>query len=341
MNTLDQVTVQEALGLGETHASWLGAIESGGAPSVPLRLPSPHAAAALLMRLGVDARDAEEVAGTLPSAQGQPALWWLLERSVHLMRQHMGEPEVNTHWPPLPPSLGAQGRLFLAYLFLAVFEDVRRWHAAHGVDDAISWETLSSLGRAMRIHRARQGEGGVFEHGWMTLPFRACLYEVGRLQYTPFRVTEQWLRRWADPATAEPSVPGVAPGDPAVGIHIPASGPLTPASVTASLLRARALFAKPTPWGPCRIAVCGSWLLDEQLAAYLPPSANIIRFQQRFTMLPGAGNGDGSVFTFVFRRQGPPASLDDLPQRTALERAIVAHLRAGGHWRTRTGWLAL
>jgi hypothetical protein len=31
-------------------------------------------------------------------------------------------------------------------------------------------------------------------------------------------------------------------------------------------------------------------------------------------------------------------ALDDLPQRTTLERAIVAHLRAGGHWRARTGW---
>jgi hypothetical protein len=30
-----------------------------------------------------------------------------------------------------------------------------------------------------------------------------------------------------------------------------------------------------------------------------------------------------------------------LPQRTTLERAIVGHLRAGEHWRNRTGWLAL
>ncbi|WUJ72104.1 hypothetical protein OG809_02330 [Kribbella soli] len=35
----------------------------------------------------------------------------------------------------------------------------------------------------------------------------------------------------------------------------------------------------------------------------------------------------------------PPSLLGELPQRTALERAIVAHLRRGGHWYSQTGWI--
>ena len=34
----------------------------------------------------------------------------------------------------------------------------------------------------------------------------------------------------------------------------------------------------------------------------------------------------------------PPALLAELPQRTSLERAVVGHLRDGGHWYNQTGW---
>ena len=119
-----------------------------------------------------------------------------------------------------------------------------------------------------------------------------------------------------------------------------AAGPLLPAACTDSLRRARVLFSQALPLGPCRIATCGSWLLDEQLAEYLPATSNIVAFQRRFRLLPGAGDGDAAVFKHVFLREQPP-SLEELPQRTTLERAIVQHLRAGRHWRTRVGWLEL
>ncbi|MGH3097980.1 MAG: hypothetical protein ACRDMV_18510 [Streptosporangiales bacterium] len=45
------------------------------------------------------------------------------------------------------------------------------------------------------------------------------------------------------------------------------------------------------------------------------------------------------MLEFVFRRTDQP--IDQLPQSSTLERAVVAHLRAGRHWRVRTGWLTL
>ena len=86
-----------------------------------------------------------------------------------------------------------------------------------------------------------------------------------------------------------------------------------------------------------RVATCTSWLLDEQLADYLPADSNIVRFQRRFTVVDGATDDGRDILRFVFDRV--PKSIDELPQRTALERAIVSHLRGGGHWKTRTGWL--
>jgi hypothetical protein len=79
---------------------------------------------------------------------------------------------------------------------------------------------------------------------------------------------------------------------------------------------------------------------DDQLATYLGPESNIMRFQRRFRLLPGSvGDSDDDILRFVFRRPAP--ALHELPQRTSLERAVVGHLRAGHHWKIPTGWLDL
>jgi GNAT-like C-terminal domain len=97
-------------------------------------------------------------------------------------------------------------------------------------------------------------------------------------------------------------------------------------------------FNKIRPGGPPRIATCTSWMLDEQLAEYLPSDSNILAFQRRFTLVPGARDNDDWILRVVFGTEHPK-ELDALPQRTRLERAVVNHLRQGLHWRMRTGWL--
>jgi hypothetical protein len=80
-------------------------------------------------------------------------------------------------------------------------------------------------------------------------------------------------------------------------------------------------------------------LLDEQLADYLSAESNIVRFQRRFELVPGARDSDDSVFLWVFDRV--PSSVDDLRPHTELERAVVRHVRHGHHWRMRTGWMEI
>jgi hypothetical protein len=41
-------------------------------------------------------------------------------------------------------------------------------------------------------------------------------------------------------------------------------------------------FKRHLPAEKYRLAVCHSWLLDPQLAEYLPTDSNIIQFQRRF-----------------------------------------------------------
>jgi hypothetical protein len=79
--------------------------------------------------------------------------------------------------------------------------------------------------------------------------------------------------------------------------------------------------------------------MDDQLLEYLEPDSNIIQFQRRFELVPGARDSDSSAFHFVFGRT--PDAIDQITPRTTLERAIIRHVKAGGHWRLRTGWFRL
>ena len=252
-------------------------------------------------RLGLDPEDAAAVR----AASFPPAR---VERYAAELRAAIGGRERLEDWPAAEP-------LFYPHVFLAALPDARAFHAERGIADEVSWATLADLGRVMRIHRGAKGEPGLDEENWLKLHWRGLLFELGRLQF------DRWKRD-------------------TLGVHIPVGGPLDPAAVDDALARARPFFDRHFPEDGYRTAVCTSWLLDPQLAEVLPADSNIVRFQRRFELLEeGAYEGDEDVFKFVFRRVDPP--LDELPQRTTLERALVAHLRAGGHWQVRKGRLQL
>lgn len=329
--SLSAEAIRERLGLGEGCMPWLeelAALEL----AEPAVLPAPAEAAPSLARLRVPAGQAVEAITAMPSLERTPELWWVMERCSALLIREMGKYAPLRPWPDLPRELGTSARYCYVWAFLATLPAVRRWHAQRGIPDDVSWATLADLGRHMAIHERMSGEGGLSTQNWMTLHFRAAIYDLGRLQFNRSRVRQ-------DAATIEAAGGRFQQGDPSLGVHIPESGPLTPEACDASFLRARDFFATYFPEERPSIAICNSWLLDDQLAAYLPPTSNIVRFQRRFHMLPGGHPADDSVIHFVFRMK--PASLDDLPQRTTLERAVVSHLRAGKHWQSRAGWVAL
>ena len=290
------------------------------------RLPDRRYLPAIFERLAIAEEDQREILAAWPSAETDPETWKCLERAYETLVNDLGG------FAPIDlpgPAIGSTpiGRYFFVYVYLAALADVRRFHARRGIADDISWATLSDLGRNLKRDRLLLGDGGLRTSGWLTLHFRGSLYQLGRLQFNRTRV------RAAHVADA------FGEGDPAVGIHIPESGPLTPLACDDSLANAHPFFARHFPETPTKLAICTSWLLDPQLAEYLAHDSNIIRFQRRFELVGEGWNGDADILRFVFHRIAP--KIDDLPERTTLERAIVAHLRKGGHWRSRTGWLDL
>nr|WP_246242245.1 hypothetical protein [Flexivirga aerilata] len=161
---------------------------------------------------------------------------------------------------------------------------------------------------------------------------RGLIYDFGRLQGNLSELTQP-------PAQlAAASVPA-PPGAPVIDIHIPDSGPLRAAQVDASFARMRPFFARHFPeLPPLRVAVCTSWLLDEQLER-LVPGSNIAAFCGRWRPIGPPIDGDWSVRNFVFRR--PDATPGELSGSSRLEQAVLAHWRSGGQLHVRTGWLTL
>jgi hypothetical protein len=287
---------------------------AGDLPSAPL--PAKADAPKLLDRLAVRPDDAAEIMEGWPepgSPLWTPELRWLLDRSIALVRADLGGHSWLPPGPELPRDRSVAWRHLYVYGYLALVHVVLGYHRDHAIPAAVSWATLADLGRNLAIGRRMRHEGWPVMQSWLTLHTRGGLYELGRLQHQR----------------------GVS----ALDLHIPESGPMTPEAVDASLDEARAFFPRHFPDELYTEFSCGSWLLDPQLAEYLPEDSNIVAFQRRFTLEPfeeaEGQDGDVEVLRFVFRTVTTP--LHELPRRTVLQRAIVDHLQAGRHWQVRRG----
>lgn len=343
---MEPQAAQAAASLGPDYHDWVAGLEESRTGE-PLRLPEAKDAAEQLERLKVPAAAAEEVLAGLPSLAQDPVVWWLLERSCQRLVGAIGDLDASVGpWPQLPDQLGTHGRCFYILVYLAMLPHILAYHERLGIPDEVSWATLADLGRHVAIHHRMTGATGVDAPGWMTLHVRGLLYECGRLQYEPIRISAERAGAVTGAsdgdsagASAGDEGPGLAAGDLLLSMHIPEAGPLRPELCDQSLRSARELFDRCLPAFSQRgVVTCHSWLLDDQLAQYLPTTSNIVQFQRRFRLVPGGHDGDGDVLFFVFRQRHP--DLDQLPQRTTLERAAVGHLRAGHHWRVRIGWLS-
>ncbi|MFH8938107.1 acyltransferase domain-containing protein [Streptomyces griseosporeus] len=289
-----------------------------------------------LCDLAVPHEDINTVVRMSRRVTDDPELRAAVERSLAVLVEGMGEIRGGAELPELDWPSGPLQRYFPLYVLLAALPAVRAHHRDRAIPPEVGRRTLADTGRCLAAHRRRYGTGGVLAPRWLTLHFRGELYQLGRLQFQRGRIGS-----WTGDSIAAAGLP-VGTGDFGLGLHIPDFlGPLTPRAVDRSLELARAFFARHYPDEPYQVVTCGSWLLDPQLKRYLPEGSNIVRFQERFhiSRLPDEPEDDVPV-RFVFGG-APDADVERLPRRTALERAVVDHLRGGGHWYVGHGWFRL
>lgn len=313
-------TARATLGFPPEADEWLDTIEKLTV-TCEVALPDDGTADQWMRDLGVLDDDRADILAARPT---QPELHWLLDRCHSQLADHIDQAPGMLDWPSLPDSYGATGRFFYVWVFLTALPAIRDWHAAKGVTNAESAELLADVGRQIAVHRRLfGGVSGLHTQAWLTLHFRGHIFSFGRLQF-------ERQRSWV-------AIPGViAVGDPVLSVHIPETGPMTPEACDASFAAAADFYPRHFPDEKYEVALCRSWLMDTQLADYLPAESNIMRFQNRFTATSTQSDGDDAVLEFVFRRIGK--ELDSLPQDTVLQRAIVSQLRSGQHWHAVTSW---
>ncbi|MEV5884496.1 acyltransferase domain-containing protein [Streptomyces sp. NPDC052020] len=299
-------------------------------------LPDADELPEILLDLAVPHEDVDVLAGSCRTLTRDAGAMRLLEESVAELLRDLGEVGGPARLGELvteaPRALGAY---FPAYVFVAALPHTRAYHRGRGIPPEVTRRTLADLGRCMAIHRRRHGRGGVQDAPWLVRHFRGELFQLGRLQYERTRLSTRTA------AVLAAAGLDAAPGTPCLNLHIPGyRGPLTPAACDRSLTAAREFFARHFPEEPYRTAMCHSWLLDPQLTGYLSPESNIVRFQRRFRLAHGDAEPDDTApVRFVFG--DPDLPVESLPRRTAVERAVGDHLRAGGHWYPGHGWFPL
>ncbi len=316
----------EALGLGPKLRPWLEALAA--APAGTGRPVPGTEEEDLLAWLGVDPGARAEVLATRDEVAASDAYSWLIERCQAEIAACAGDPEgPRLVLLPLPDHLGGAGRCFPIHLYLAALPDALERHRLVGVLEQMSRATFGDLARHVAIRRRADGRTGLDAPWWSLLALCGVIFECGRLQYGLCRLGSGSLGpgQWYDEEEAEALGEGSRRGDVALDVHVPEGPGLTPDACDASDALARDLLASSFADFGIRVATCTSWLLDEQLAGYLPEGSNIVGFQRRFELLPGGRLGDADPLRFVFGLDAvpEPSRLERLTQVTTLERAVA------------------
>jgi hypothetical protein len=323
-----------ALRADETFAPWLVELERIGPPPESVELPDGADLDHALEALAIPAEDRTALLALRELIEADPDLWWLLERSAGFLLRHMDVPAKLPGFPALPDNLGEIARYFYAWVYVAMLPHARALYRTRGIPEDVLTATMADVGRHFTIHRAQRGSGGMAGQDWLMRHPRGVIHQLGRLQFERAPLGGHTSRGMQAEGIA------CVQGEPVLAVHIPRYlGPMTPEACDDAFNRARVFFARHYPEETYRFATCHSWLLDPQLGNYLPPESNIIRFQRRFRPAYTPDDGDRGTLEFVFRT--PDLPLDDLPQHTTLERAVVQHLRDGKHWHGGAGWLPL
>ena len=234
------------------------------------------------------------------------------------LRAQIGLAETEPAVEPVDELVALEG-------YLVTLEDIRKFHAGLGVDDEVSWATLADLGRQVWLHRRVHGVFGCETYWWLISHWLGSLYQLGRLQFLLYREYDD--------------IPGVSPGEWVLGMHIPETGPLSPASVDDSLARARAFFERHFPDRPVRTVTLNSWLMDPVLSSRLPAESNLASFNRRFTPYGEWSDGNPGAIYFTFRTRSLD-HLDRLPRETTLQRLVLDQVTGPG-WRHGRGYLHL
>ena len=125
------------------------------------------------------------------------------------------------------------------------------------------------------------------------------------------------------------------PGDDVINLHIPRNVDFSPAAVSESLGEGFALCERYYPELTFKAATCCSWMLDPEIASILGEGSKITAFARRFVLHPVNDTVGRACMGFVF--PGEHCSVEELPERTTLQRGVKKLFLDGGFNQWTTG----
>lgn len=297
-----------------------------------VQVPDATTWAEWLNYVEVPEEDLAEVIATTPSPDSE--LYDLLQRGAALLIRSMGEIRVEHRFAALVDFSHPQYRYFYVQLLTACLPFVREYHKSLNIPEDITQSTMADLGRNVRVHRKREGVGGLGVMWWLMLHFRGVIFQLGRLQfemqYAGDAIAASMQAEGLD-ATAETHV---------LSLHIPDFlGPMDHQACSESIDMAVKFFATYFPNWPVSYGICNSWLLDPQLKEYLNEGSNIIRYQNRFQLAESEYDASDSVMQFVFGKH--VRDIETVHPESSLARGVITHLKNGRTWQGRQGWFQL
>ncbi len=317
----------------DDHRAALADLQSLRLPEVEVEIPPADELLARALEVAVPFDDLNPLLAAADRLRAGPPME-LLRLEVTALVAAMGRTDPVPALPEVSPDTVDPPGYFGVLVALLTVPFARAYHREHGVDEVTSWRTFVDIGRNIAVYRNRHGRPGFDDLGWLSLHLTGLLYDLGRLQVNRARLAATFTRLMQDHGW------DAEQGEPCLAVHIPRySGPMDITSCDRSLARAAEFFPRHFPGEAPRYLVCSSWLLDPVLAERLPERSNIVAFQRRFTIARCDEPGDEATMIFVF--EDPTRPLSDYPRSSSLQRTVLEHLEAGGHWHGGRGWRAL
>ena len=203
----------------------------------------------------------------------------------------------------------------------AMYGNAKRLYSL-GISKEILLHTCSCLHFMSEKYREQFGVFGFDRGFWIWRQASGIIVRLGSLEYEYIPALSEQMAGYA----------GLKAGEPVLSIHIPTGTDLSREALDASYAQAHAFyrehpelcFAGKQP----QAIVCHTWLLSPTLRTFLGESSGIRRFAEDFRLCHVDETGDG--YKYFLYLAGKEVPLEDLPERTSLQRAVKKHVLAGG-----------
>ena len=269
-----------------------------------------------------------------------------------------------TQWPSSINDSEAETDSFYLLLLLSGLKKLKQFYQDKSIPVNVFQDTIADMKRRVEHYQHENRRYGIAKNSitWFTNHFRGKLFQLGRLQFvlgflmneiTVFRnkdtdlvmaLSKKNLRKKGDGIVGNPILPNgktiekqtflsfvnwkqvLTKGDPILDIHIPAGGSLTRELCRDSFKAALKFFPEYFPKHNFKAFACNAWLLDNQFQELLPASANIIRFQKEFYLVPISTVPKDimkRIFGSDFR------NLNEIKPKTTLQKVALQHILKG------------